>query len=220
MVTSLRGMYSRLSHISDLLALDSQDLLGPAPNLLLIHYHLAELETFRNETLAQARRSQSSAASNRTLEQYFERLGTTIDQFERHYFKLAGLFLELARAGNASVAVKVAKIAVVEGTRDKKALEVRDVKAGGHTDVAMRFKSMQAEARTIKDYRDKLIEAIGLSCKLAIETSFAKYHEDGVAWIEDLDWIFDDLVLVEKELISRFPEDWKVSFPPLFRCPR
>jgi exocyst complex component 3 len=210
MVTSLRGMYSRLSHISDLLALDSQHLLGPSPNLLPIHYHLTELETFRNETLAQARRSQSSAASKRTLEQYFERLGTTIDQFELHYFKICGQFLALARAGNAAVAVKIAKIAVLEGTRDRKALEVRTLKGTGTTDVAMMHKSMQAEARTIKNYKEKVIEAIELSCKLAIEASFAKYHEDGIAWIEDLDWIFDDLVLVEKELISRFPEDWKI----------
>lgn len=204
-------MYSRLSHISDLLALDSHDLLGPSPNLLPIHYHLSELETFRNETLAQAKRGGSSAASKRTLEQYFERLGETIDQFERHYFRLAKSLIALTRAGNAAVAVKMAKIAEVEDTRDRKALEIRTVKIGGHTDVAARFKSMQAEARTIKNYKAKMIDAIKAGCKSELEKSFARHNNDGVAWIEELDWIYDDLTLVEKELISRFPVDWKVS---------
>ena len=214
MVTSLSGMYSRLSHISELLSLDRAAPLGPAPNLLPIHYHLTELETFRNETLAQAKRSHSSPASKETLEQYFERLGETIEAFEAHYFRLARDLLELARSGNAAVAVKIAKIAEVEGARDQKAVAIKMLKQGGNLDVAARFKSLQAEARVIKHYRAKVMDAIRESCKTAIAQSFVKHGEDGSAWLDDMDWVYDDLNLVKSELVPRFPPDWKVRRSP------
>lgn len=225
MISSLRSMYSRLSHISALLSQDRSDPLGPSPNLLPIHYHLTQLETFRNETLAQARKGQSGASATETLEKYFERLGETIEAFEAHYFRLARELLELARRGHAAIGVKLAKIAEVEGARDQKALAIRMVKKSGNVDVAARFRSLQAEARVIKHYRAKVLDAIRDGCRTAIERSYARHGDNGVAWLEDLEWIFEDLVVVEKELVPRFPPDWKVSrvetlranFPPLIR---
>lgn len=210
-------MYSRLSYISDLLSSDRASPLGPSPNLLPVHYHLSELETFRNETLAQAKRHGDST-SKATLEQYFERLGSTIADFEEHYFHLASNLLELARKGNARVAVKIAKIAEVEGARDQKAIAIRMVKKSGNVDVAARFRSLQADARTIKHYRSKVVDAIRESCKAAVERSFQKYGEDIVAWLDDIDWLYDDLQVVVEELAPCFPPDWNVrsssSLPP------
>ncbi|KAI5478010.1 exocyst complex component sec6 [Pseudohyphozyma bogoriensis] len=211
MVTSLRGMYTQLSHISDLLALDRASPLGPSPNLLAIHYHLTELETFRNETMAQAKRGGSSTAAKKTLEAYFERLGETVEAFEAHYFHLASELLPLARAGNANVAVRIAKIAEVEGARDQKAIAIKMVKKSGNLDVAARFKSLQAEARVIKHYRAKVMDKIRESCRTAIEKSYAKHGDNGVAWLDDLDWIFDDLQLVDEELVPMFPPDWNIG---------
>lgn len=210
MVTSLREMYSRLSHISDLLAVDRSDPLGTSLNLLPIHYHLSELEIFRNETLAQAKRGKTNADAILTLEQYFERLGETIEAFEAHYFRLASELLELARKGNASVAVKIAKIAEIEGARDQKAIAIKMVKKSGNVDVAARFRSLQAEARTIKHYRSKVMDAIRASCRTAIERSYVRHGEDGVGWMDELDWIYDDLSIVQEELVPMFPADWKV----------
>ncbi|GAA6053135.1 hypothetical protein JCM3770_002871 [Rhodotorula araucariae] len=233
MVASLRGMYSRLSHLSDLLSADRADPLGPSPNLLPIHYHLTELETFRNETLAQAKkaRSASSTASavaspdpaapaahqlaaqttRETLERYFERLGETIEAFEAHYFRLARELLALARAGNAGVAIRLSKIAEVEGARDQKALAIRMVKKAGNADVASRFRSLQADARTIKHYRSKVLDAIREGCRTDVEKSFRRAGEDGVRWIDELDWVFDDIVTVRELLVDKFPADWKIE---------
>ena len=202
-------MYSRLSYISDLLSSDRASPLGPSPNLLPVHYHLSELETFRNETLAQAKRHGDST-SKATLEQYFVRLGSTIAEFEAHYFHLASQLLELARKGNASVAVKIAKIAEVEGARDQKAIAIRMVKKSGNVDVAARFRSLQADARTIKHYRSKVMDAIRESCKVAVERSFQKYGEDIVAWLDGIDWLYDDLQVVVEQLAPCFPSDWNV----------
>ncbi|GAA6007134.1 SNARE-binding exocyst subunit SEC6 [Rhodotorula paludigena] len=234
MVTSLRSMYSRLSHLSDLLASDRSDPLGPSPNLLPIHYHLTELETFRNETLAQAKKAGSASSlpsstvhspdpnapaaaqlggqsTRETLERYFERLGETIEAFEANYFRLARELLELARAGNASVAVKLCKIAEVEGARDQKAIAIRMVKKAGNMDVASRFRSLQADARTIKHYRSKVLDAIREGCRTDVEKSFRRAGEDGVRWIDELEWIYDDILTVRDLLVDKFPEDWKIE---------
>lgn len=205
-------MYSRLTHISSLLASDRADPLGPSPNLLPIHYHLTELETFRNETLAQARQGKSGADATATLESYFSRLGETLEAFEAHYFRLARELLELARNGNAAVAVKLAKIAEVETARDQKAMAIKMVKKSGNLDVATRFRSVQADAREIKHYRTKVLDAIRDGCRTAVERSYARHRDDGIGWLSDLVWIFEDLVLVENELVPRFPPDWKVSY--------
>ncbi|GAA5933678.1 SNARE-binding exocyst subunit SEC6 [Sporobolomyces koalae] len=214
MVTSLRSMYSRLSHLSSLLSADRSDPLGPSPNLLPIHYHLTELETFRNETLAQANKSaltpDKAQQTIAVLDKYFERLGETIEAFEAHFFRLARELLALTRNGNASVAVKLCKIAEVEGARDQKAIAIRMVKKSGNLDVASRFRSLHADARTIKHYRAKVLEQIREGCKTEIDKSFRRAGEDGVAWLEELEWIYDDLDLVQQQLVDKFPEDWKI----------
>ncbi|BGP17883.1 hypothetical protein JCM10213_000961 [Rhodosporidiobolus nylandii] len=233
MVHSLRSMYSRLSHLSSLLASDRSDPLGPSPNLLPIHFHLTELETFRNETLAQAKKHGSGsrsvvgspdpnaspgsaaavggASTKETLERYFERLGETIEAFEAHYFRLARELLALARAGQAAVAVKLCKIAEVEGARDQKAVAIRMMKKSGNVDVASRFRSLQADARTIKHYRSKVLDAIREGCRTSVEGSFKRAGENGVAWIEELEWVYEDIVTVRDELVDKFPEDWKIE---------
>lgn len=215
MVNSLRSMYSRLSHLSSLLSQDRSDPLGPCPNLLPIHYHLTELETFRNETLAQANKSaltkDKAKQTIEVLDKYFERLGETIEAFEAHYFRLARELLPLTRKGNQSVAVKLCKIAEVEGARDQRAIAIRMVKKSGNLDVASRFRSLHADARTIKHYRSKVLEQIREGCKVEVEKSFRRAEQDGVRWIEELEWIYDDLDLVKDKLEPMFPEDWKVS---------
>ncbi|GAA6020052.1 hypothetical protein JCM10207_006770 [Rhodosporidiobolus poonsookiae] len=230
MVHSLRSMYSRLSHLSDLLASDRSDPLGPAPNLLPIHFHLTELETFRNETLAQAKKLGSSmlaspdpgaapgspaavgqSTTQATLERYFGRLGETIEAFEAHYFRLARELVALARAGQGAVAVKLCKIAEVEGARDQKAVAIRMMKKSGNVDVASRFRSLQADARTIKHYRSKVLDAVREGCRTSVESSFRRAGENGVQWIEELEWVFEDILTVRELLVDRFPDDWKIE---------
>lgn len=211
MVTALRGMYSRLSHINDLLSADRSDPLGSSPNLLPAHYHLSELETFRNETLAQAKRGKTNSEAIATLEQYFGRLGETIEAFEAHYFRLAGELIEFARKGQASIAVKIAKIAEIEGARDEKAIAIKMVKKSHNVHIAARFRSVQADARTIKHYRSRVMDAIRANCKSAIERSYARHGENGIAWMDEMDWVYEDLSIVQEELVPMFPLDWKVS---------
>jgi exocyst complex component 3 len=120
MVNSLLEMNSRLDDIEAMLAEDRQNLLGPAPNLLPIHLQLTQLESFRNETIHQAKKA--SAEARNKLTRRFERLTKVIETFDEYFTELCRNILSLARAGHPEVIVKIVKIAEVEGKEDEKVI--------------------------------------------------------------------------------------------------
>ncbi|GAA94822.1 hypothetical protein E5Q_01476 [Mixia osmundae IAM 14324] len=209
-VNKLRGMYDKIDQIEAMLARERSDPLGPSPNLLPIHHHLSELEAFRNETVLQA--SRSSPETTKTLNRYFERLGMVIEAFESHYLHLAGSLVELAKADNSGVAVKLVKIAQVEGLRDEKAIAVRLVKKN-NAELAARFNSIQADSRVIKHYRAKVMTAIKDSAKGVVQRQQSKSVAatgDPLGFLDSLDFFMQDLLVVEDRLVEAFPPDWKI----------
>lgn len=207
MVDQLRNMYDKITRIEEMLHEERSQPLGPATNLLIIHYHLTQLEAFRNETTHQAKTSTPEARA--TLDRYFERLTGVLSSFEEHYYGLAGNLIGLARAGHAGVAVKIAKIAEVEGGRDEKAIAIRLVKKK-NAELASRFKSMQAEARVIKHYRATILQNIRNNAKTRLHELHIGMKGDSAQFFSSLDWYYEDLVVVEDQLAPRFPPDWKI----------
>ena len=120
MVNNLLEMNSKIDVLEDMLVADSSDIMGPAPNLLLIHYQINQLEAFRNQTMHQAKKA--SASSRSTLTRWFERLNTLIEAFDEYITGIARNILPLIRAGRSSVVVKLIKIAEIEGKEDEKVL--------------------------------------------------------------------------------------------------
>ena len=118
MINNLLEMNSKLDVLEEMLATDSQELVGPAPNLLPIHFQINRLEAFRNQTMHQAK--QASAASRQKLVRVFERLSQLIVDFETYLMDLARNILPLVRAGYPDVIVKLIKIAEFEGREDEK----------------------------------------------------------------------------------------------------
>jgi exocyst complex component 3 len=120
MVNNLTEMYSRLDVLEAQLDACREDVLGPSRYLLTIHYRLNQLESFRNETMHQAKRAKADVRN--TLKRHFERLDRVIDSFEEHVFNMAGNLLEIVRSGNPGAVVKLIKIAEMEGKEDEKVL--------------------------------------------------------------------------------------------------
>ena len=118
MVNNLLEMNSRLDVLEDMLEADSQDILGPAPNLLPMHYQINQLEAFKNQTMHQAKKA--SADSRNRLSLWFERLNKVIEAFDEYILALARNMLSLVRAGHPEVIVKLIKIAEIEGREDEK----------------------------------------------------------------------------------------------------
>jgi hypothetical protein len=118
MVNNLLEMASKLEVLEKLLESDSSDILGPAPNLLILHFQLNQLESFRNQTMHQAKKA--SPSSRTTLTRWFERLDRVLAAFDDYILDLARNVLNIVRAGYPHVVVKLVKIAEVEGKEDEK----------------------------------------------------------------------------------------------------
>ncbi|TFY70131.1 hypothetical protein EVG20_g2877 [Dentipellis fragilis] len=208
MVNNLLEMNSKLNTLENMLADDRNDLYGPAPHLLTIHYQINQLEGFRNQTMHQAKKA--SAASRNALNRMFQRLNTVIEDFDDYYLELARNVLPIVRAGNPGVVVKVAKIAEVEGREDEKAIAIRLVKKAAKMDASSKFKSMQANARIIKHYRSKVMKSIAESIKVKLEEAYARDQEDPIGFLESLKWYYEDIYRVEVDIAPCFPPDWDV----------
>ena len=118
MVNNLIEMNSKLDLLEMMLDSDSSNILGPAPNLLRIHYQITRLEEFRNQTMHQAKKLSSDTKN--ILNRYFARLTKLIDAFEQYLMAIARNILPIVRAGHPEVIVKLVKIAEIEGKEDEK----------------------------------------------------------------------------------------------------
>ncbi|KAH9951185.1 exocyst complex component sec6 [Amylocystis lapponica] len=208
MVNNLVEMNSRLDVLEDMLASDSSDILGPAPNLLRIHYQINRLEAFRNQTMHQAKKS--SIETRSTLARWFERLNRLIEVFDEYILDLARNILAIARAGNQGVIVKLLKIAEVEGSEDQKAIAIRLVKKAAKIDAASKFRSMQANARIIKYYPSKIRKCISESIQASFDQAYTHFENNPNGFIDDLGWIYQDLIRIESDVVPGFPPSYEI----------
>lgn len=225
MVNNLLDMASKLDDIERRLASDSEDILGPAPNLLDIHFQLNQLESFRNQTMHQAKKAKPS--SQQTLARWFERLNNIIVAFDEYILQLAANVLNLIRAGHPDVVVKLVKVAEFEGREDEKvcltcqspwcpgsyrikAVALRFVKKAAKLDAALKFKSMQANARVLKHYRSKIIKAIGESIQVKFEEAYQREDQNPADFLSGLTWMYQDLIRIEKDVVPCFPPDYDI----------
>jgi len=125
LVDNLLEMNARIGQLEEMLYEDAQDILGPATNLLAIHYQINQLESFRNETMNQAKKA--SAESKATLAKWFERLNKIISVFDAYTLELAQNILPLIRAHREDVVIKLIKIAEVEGKADERVRKTLEI---------------------------------------------------------------------------------------------
>ena len=226
MVNNLIEMDSKLDSLEDMLEADSQDILGPAPNLLRIHYQINKLEAFRNQTLHQAKKSAQETRAN--LVRRFDRLSKLIEAFDQYILGLARNILEIVRAGHPEVIVKLMKIVEIEGKEDEKvrqvgrathgcvlnlflqAIAMKLVKKAAKLDVAAKFRSMQANARVIKYYRSKVQKCIIESIKVSFDDAFAQHDNNAIAFLENSLWIYQDIMRIEEDVVPCFPPSYEI----------
>ncbi|WRT63590.1 uncharacterized protein IL334_000513 [Kwoniella shivajii] len=216
MVQNLRSMSDKVDHLSSLLDSDKNQIggsCGSSPNLLPIHYQLQQLESFRNETLHQAKKNQHSHSVEErdTLIKWFEKLDKVGQDFESWLWEISSNIVELARRGNGGTVVRLLKIVEVEGKEDEKAVAMRLVRKVATHDAASKFKSMQANARVIKNYRHKLLDVMTNTVKQSFENHYLDNQYDMLGFIEGLGWIYKDIIRIKDDVEPLFPEDYEIT---------
>ncbi|KAG9053144.1 SNARE-binding exocyst subunit S6 [Serendipita sp. 407] len=209
MVNNLLDMDEKIGNLEYMLDTDSQEPQGPNEHLLELHYQINQLEAFRNEVMHMAKTCSPEVRS--TLQQYFARLNRLIESFDAYIGTLAKNILPLVRGGHASVVVKLIKIAEMEGREDEKATAIRLLKRTAKMDSASKFRSLQANARILKLYRQKIMQTIRESIRETFELRLNDVGGDAIAFVETLDeWIFDDLSWIEIYVAPCFPKDYDI----------
>ncbi|KAG9012175.1 SNARE-binding exocyst subunit S6 [Tulasnella sp. JGI-2019a] len=208
-VHNLTDLHQRLAVVSKQLDDDRRDILGPAPNLLAIHFQLNRLEAFRNQIIHQAKTA--SADARNILSRLLEPLTKELELFDQYIWELARNTLPLVRAGNGSVIVRLVKIAEVEGREDEKAIAIKVVKKAGRLDASSKFKSILANSRKIKHYRFTLLENIRQSVKDAFAHAYEQDKQNPTAFLESLNkWMWKDLVRIKSGVVPLFPPDYNI----------
>uniref|UniRef100_V5EVS1 Uncharacterized protein n=1 Tax=Kalmanozyma brasiliensis (strain GHG001) TaxID=1365824 RepID=V5EVS1_KALBG len=205
----LEKLPSQIEALAEMLQRSQDDMAGPATDLLPLHFHLSQLEAFRNETFHLARTC--SADVRNTVTEYFAPLDGLIRAFDDYIMTLAERTMDLVREERASVVVKLVKIIEKESREDERAAAIRLAKRA-NLEGAARFGSMVANARVIKLYRSKFVEAIDRSTAELFEECWSRFGSDDnkLEFLGHLDWIYDDMRFVQSEITPLFPEDYKI----------
>ena len=89
-------------------------------------------------------------------------------------------------------------------------LVMRFVKKAAKLDAAMKFKSLQANARVIKHYRSKILKSITQSIRDRVEGAYNRMADDPVKFLGGLQWLYQDIIRVESDISPCFPADYEI----------
>lgn len=106
------------------------------PNLLPVHFAIMQLQDFKEDVMHQSERADNDVKE--TLESYFSPLENTVGMFDERVGIISMSLIELVRAGNRSLVVRLAKIIDSEERSDEKVLALQEAQ-NNHQDLATRY---------------------------------------------------------------------------------
>jgi len=213
MLAKFESMTGEVRALAEVLERHQRDLLGPAPDLLLLHYRISGWESFRNETLRTV--AADTTGAREELEALFMPLDTLITAFEKYLFALGTRVLDLVRAGRPSVVVRLVKIMERENREDEKAAAIRLAKKA-NLEGAARFQSIVTTGRVIKLYRLRFQETIQNAVRNRLEAVWNQYVGNAAGgagpldFLDNVNWLFTELEMVRTMLVPLFPADFNV----------
>lgn len=208
LLSRLEQLPSDIQMLSQTVQQYQADLLGPAPDLLSLHFHMVQWERFRNETLHLA--AGSSSDVQQRLVQMLAPLDTLLASFGTYLMLLCANILNLVRVRQHGVVVRLIKILERENREDEKTAAIRLAKRA-NIEGAARFRSIATYGHTIKLYRLKLQETLQITTQRRLQASWDAAEEPTpLGLYEQVQWIYDDLDLVRTAVVPLFPEDYQI----------
>lgn len=181
--------------------------MNPMPNLLPVHHQITQIQNFRDEALYQSENLDTDLRA--TLESYFSPLANTVDTFDERIGIISMNMIELVRAGNVGLVVRLAKIIDAEERQDEKVLALQAAQSS-HQDLASRFKSIKSGPKVARGYKQKWLDCIRSAASARFEGVGQEFAEDPSNLFDSLRWFFDDLHTVASEFPRLMPPKWKI----------
>lgn len=204
MVEQFQQLNNQVSRIQKLLQEDLKEPDGPADNLLLIHYQLQQLETFRNTTISRARGSTSDVIN--TLQEYFKKVDQLGQDFDGYFWQVASRTVNLIKFGYASTVVQMVKIIETEERAD----EMSSLQEAISPSAESRTDFNHQQSRSVKSYRIKFFDVIRDTIGGEIRRLYEEYHQNMPVLLEKADSVVDNLIVVHDELMPLFPKKYNI----------
>ncbi|KAF9350552.1 SNARE-binding exocyst subunit S6 [Mortierella sp. AD094] len=210
LVNNFQDLHQDLDRVKSMMRDDMKNILGPAPNLLMVHYQLYKLEQLRNATVHMAR--DESLDVKVTLKQYFGRLDQVIEEFEEYLWELTRNMIDLIKNKQGSVIVKVIKIIESEENADTKAVTTTTKAERRTSRQGLGGKKTDKPPREVKSLRSKFFDVLHDEVSRKFNVLLEKVDKEPIECLEATDFVFPDLALVYDDLVPRSPSNYKI-FP-------
>ncbi|WFD43329.1 SNARE-binding exocyst subunit S6 [Malassezia psittaci] len=208
LLAKFEQLNQEVQELSQLLDEYHRNLLGPAPELLTLHFRIAQWEAFRNETLHLA--AESNDTTQQQLVQLLDPLDTLLNSFESYLMLLSANILNLVRAGQQGVVVRLVAILERENREDEKTAAIRLAKKA-NIEGSARFRSVATYGHTIKLYHLKLQETLQLTTQRRLEASWNEAQEPTpLSFFENIPWVYQDLDIVRTRVVPLFPNSYHI----------
>ncbi|KAJ6008322.1 hypothetical protein N7540_012298 [Penicillium herquei] len=207
MKKGLENFSADLQEVEELLREDDEDIENQ-PNLLRAHMQISRLRDFRDEAMDQIRQTQDSSAET-TLTEYFEGLDSVIDWFDDHLGTACMNLIPLVQEDNKSMVVRLAVVVMNEEKNDDTVRALQEAQKD-HKDLASRFKSMRIGPKTVRGYKEKLIQAIEFYARNQFDNTKDEFLGDPDQLEKSFRWFFNDLFTVKQGMQKLVPKKWKI----------
>ncbi|KAJ3089212.1 SNARE-binding exocyst subunit S6 [Quaeritorhiza haematococci] len=201
MARQFQDLNNEVKRIRSFLEHDRSRLIGPHDNMLLVHYSLSQLASFRNTTLQNAESSDVLA----TLDNYFKKTYKLSEEFDDYLWEVARNTLEIVRKGHPGAIVRMIKIIEVEERLDEEAALAETALVDPTLPT-----TNKAPPRQIKSYRIKFFDVLreAIQRHLAQWTTAPKGEMPKL--LQSAEVVVDDLILVYDELVPCFPRRYNI----------
>lgn len=178
------------------------------PNLLAVHYELAQLRNIKDDAMEQIQRADDPSLMQ-TLEEYFAKLDETVEWFDDHIAEIALNVINILQIGNNSLVVRFAAIIENEEKSDKRVKALQEA-LKDHKEMAARFQSITDGAKQVRGYKEKFLECIKITAEGQMMETKQAFLEEPDKLAKKLKWFFNDLNAVKQGLSQLMPKKWKI----------
>ncbi|CAN6602387.1 exocyst complex component Sec6p [Trichomonascus vanleenenianus] len=222
---NFQSMGVQLKEIEGLMEKDGQfDPENTMPHFIMTHYKLSELRDVKDDAWYYAEKSTDDV--RRTITKHFSSLDAVVGRFDETLFAIATELLEVIRAGNLSLVVRVAKIIDSEEKQDLAAeisKQMLESNAKNKTErVLAAIKNEKSSHREPRGYPSRFFKSIEDAVDETYTNCMEHYgfvpgralsdDEEDLSdeMLDNLQWVFQDLGCAKFDLSPCVPSRWMI----------
>ncbi|CDK24586.1 unnamed protein product [Kuraishia capsulata CBS 1993] len=206
-----------LERLIDLETAEEIQVDSPVTSLLVIHYRLNQLRDLRDELTLMSEKSKDDTKA--VLKRLFSTLDPLVARFDVFLQEITTCLIESMKEGNFSLIIRLVKIIDFEEREDLKLtifqslLEKNQESFGGDsgrkdTDKDSRMMKSSIKRTKVRGYKNLFFDWIQSLISEVFDNCIETFQDNPFEVLENLDWVFQDLKVVQESESLCFPQRW------------